>query len=91
MNTTTVIQLSPDELRAIVREEVAAINRNDNTPKYYTRKETCERLHISLSTLDQYDTLGLIKSGKIGTRKLYSEEEIQRAVKEIPALKYQRK
>ena len=58
MITGFTMTITPDELKQIVKEAYQELMtvKND-TPvvkKNYTRKETCEILHISLSTLDTY-------------------------------------
>ena len=59
-------------------------------PKFYTRAEVKEIFNISLPTLDKYAELGLIKKKRIGNRILFSEEEIQRALTDVPSQKYKR-
>jgi excisionase family DNA binding protein len=49
--------------------------------KLFTRKEVCQRLAISLPTLSRYVKIGVIKSRRIGTRVLFSESDIQDALK----------
>ena len=48
--------------------------------EYLTRKEVCELLHISLSTLYGYTKYGNLVSYRIGGRILYRSEEVQNAV-----------
>jgi len=62
----------------------------NNLPKYYSRKEVAKMLGLSLPTLDSYTSQGLIKSGRIGNRILYSEEDIQNALDNGP-VKYARR
>jgi len=71
-------------------EEKTLENAKVNLPKFYHRKEVAKILGLSLPTLDRYATLGLIKSRRIGNRILFSEEDIQEALKEGP-IKYKRK
>ena len=71
-------------------EETKPENPSSNLPKYRTRKEVTKIFKMSLPTLDRYSKLGLIRSQRIGNRILYSEDDIQRALKECP-VKYTRK
>ena len=48
--------------------------------EYLTRKEVCELLHISLSTLYANTKYGNLMSYRIGGRILYRSEEVQNAV-----------
>lgn len=59
-------------------------------PVYSTRAETAKRLHITLPTLNKFTKLGLIKSHTIGTRVLYEEMDILKALESGKSLKYRR-
>jgi excisionase family DNA binding protein len=48
--------------------------------KLYTRYETCEILHISLSTLDTYVKKGAITCSHVGKRVLFSQDDIDMAL-----------
>ena len=48
--------------------------------KFYTRKETCELLQISLSTLDTYVKKGAITCSRLGTRVRFSQDDIDKAL-----------
>jgi excisionase family DNA binding protein len=50
------------------------------TKEYLTRKEVCEMLHISLSTLFYYSKDGRLSRYRIGGRILYRAEEVRNAV-----------
>jgi hypothetical protein len=71
-------------------DETKLENPASSLPKYRTRKEVTKIFKMSLPTLDKYSKLGLIKSKRIGNRVLYSEDDIQIALKECP-VKYSRK
>ena len=66
--------ITPDELKQIVREAVLeTMTVKNDAPvemKFYTRYETCEILHISLSTLDTYVKKGAITCSRVGKRVL---------------------
>lgn len=59
-------------------------------PKYYTRKETADLLHITLPTLARLTKDGLITCKRVGTRVLYESNAIDEAVKQQVVFKYRR-
>lgn len=95
MATSTIIEnVTPDELiesvRRVIKQEIAGLNLERTAPKYLTRREVADLLKISLPTLNDYTRTGRIKGHRIGSRVLYSEEEVTKAVKEIATVKYSR-
>lgn len=93
MGRTTLIEnISTDELiesiRLVVKQEIANLQLQKSIPKYYTRKEVSELLKITLPTLFEYTRSGKIKGSRVGSRVLYSEDEVMRAVKDIATIKY---
>ena len=59
-------------------------------PKFYSRKETAQLLHITLPTLARMTEGGLITAKRAGRRVLYSSEEIDKAVQDNKIQKYKR-
>lgn len=59
-------------------------------PKFYSRRETAQLLHVTLPTLARLTKDGLITAKKVGSRILYDAEAIDEAVKENRMLKYKR-
>lgn len=59
-------------------------------PKFYTRKETADLLHVTLPTLARLTKDGLIVSKRVGSRILYESEAIDEAVKKQVIFKYRR-
>ena len=84
MMTGFTMTITPDELKQIVREAVLeTMTMKNDAPiemKYYTRYETCEILHISLSTLDTNVKKGAIICSHVGKRVLYSQDDIDKAL-----------
>lgn len=84
MITGFTMTITPYELKQIVREAVLeTMTIKNDAPvemKFYTRKETCEILHISLSTLDTYVKKGAITCSHVGKRVLYSQDDIDKAL-----------
>ena len=95
MGISVIIEnTSTDELiesiRLVVKEEIETLQLQKSIPKFYTRKEVSSLLKITLPTLFEYTRTGKIKGCRIGSRVLYAEEEVARAVKEIATIKYSR-
>lgn len=59
-------------------------------PKFYTREETAELLHMTLPTLARITNDGLITSKRIGSRILYDADSIDEAVKQRVSFKYKK-
>lgn len=62
--------------KAIKEYSLTLQKEQENKPEYLTRKQTAERLHLSLGTLDKYVKNGLITSFKIGHRVLFKTDEV---------------
>lgn len=95
MGSSVLIEnVTPDELmeavRRVVKQEISDLQLATKTPKYLTRREVADLLKITLPTLFDYTRTGKIKGHRIGSRVLYTEEEVTRAVKEIATVKYSR-
>lgn len=91
MTSTTIIQCSREDLRAIVAEEVekgisnalAAVNsagREDENTEYLSRAQVCEMLHISKPTFHDWVNCGMLVTVKVGSRTLVSREDLQRRI-----------
>ncbi len=52
----------------------------EKEPRFYTRKEAAELLHVTLPTLNEYTKQGRLKSRRINGRVLYDANEIDNAV-----------
>lgn len=86
-----LITLTTDDLKNIIIESVSqALNGPETAPagtqpeqpEYLTRKQTADKLHISLGTLDTYTKLGILSAVKIGHRVLYRTEDLNEAFTE---------
>lgn len=60
-------------------------------PKYYTRKELCEMLHVTTPTVIELVKRGEIREKRIGGRILYDAVEIDDAVREQKIFRYKRR
>ena len=81
------IFLTPEELSELVRESVAeavkpllSTIRKPAESKYYTRQETSQKLGVSLATLWAYDRAGILTASRVGSRVLYREVDIEKAL-----------
>lgn len=97
MNTIQIQNLTAEEFQQIVVRAVdSALERREssqakqNSVIYLTRKETAERLHISLPTLNVLTKDGVVKAYKIRGRVLYREAEVNDCLSEVETLKYKR-
>ena len=93
--STTIEIVTPEYLKEIVREVLAEevqklIPQQNTTQKYCTRKEAAKRARITLPTLDKYIQEGKIKAHRLGRRVLFSEEDINSAIEQMPSIKYKR-
>ncbi|WP_370175645.1 helix-turn-helix domain-containing protein [Leeuwenhoekiella palythoae] len=86
MVTQSVI-IAADELRTLIKEEVInalaqlEFNTQQNqTPKFYSRKEVITMLKISPNTLTNWAKNDTLKPHYIGGRCLYKEEDIDSAM-----------
>lgn len=79
-----------DEIAVRVADRLAEAMK-PKEPKFYTRKETAQLLHVTLPTLARLTKEGLITAKKAGGRVLYEAEAIDAAVKENRVFKYKHK
>ena len=78
-----------DEIVYRVSERVLSATAK-KSPKFYTRKQTAELLHITLPTLARITKAGLIESKRVGSRILYEAEAIDEAVAKQIVFKYRK-
>lgn len=78
-----------DEIVDRVSERVLSATAKKE-PKFYTRKETADLLHVTLPTLARLTKDGLITSKRVGSRILYEADAIDEAVKKQVVFKYRR-
>ena len=78
-----------DEIVDRVSERVLSATAKKE-PKFYTRQETADLLHITLPTLARLTKDGILVSKRIGSRILYEAETIDEAVKKQVVFKYRR-
>lgn len=92
MNTLQIQNFSVDELKTIIEETVEKhIQSLIPKPKpellYLTRKETANKLGVSLVTLHKWTKDGVLKGHHINTRVRYRNDEVERAFRVIESTK----
>jgi hypothetical protein len=87
---------SPEEITGIIHNAVREAVKNSITvspntvpsEKLLTRKETADKLKISLVTLNDWTRRGMIQSYLIGGRVLYKDSEIEGSLHKVRTVKY---
>ena len=79
-----------DEIAVRVADRLAEAMK-PKEPKFYTRKETAQLLHVTLPTLARLTKEGMITAKKAGGRVLYEAEAIDAAVRENRTFRYKHK
>ena len=67
-------------IKRLIRESNSEAPEPEPTPRYLTRREVRDLLHISYPTLDSYTAKGLLNRTRIGNRVLYDAAEISQAL-----------
>ena len=94
MDNLILTSYTPEELTGIIhnaiKEAVKDIKPNTSTQseKLLTRKETADKLKISLVTLNDWTKRGIIQSYLIGGRVLYKDSEIEASLYKTQTVKY---
>lgn len=80
-----MLVISAEDLRefahSIVQDTIKAL-KDLSEPKYFSRKELLEHLHISSRTLWSLEDQGIITAEKVGSKKLYNKTIIQKLIDE---------
>jgi excisionase family DNA binding protein len=71
-------------IRKAVEEALKLSDIQSSKTKYLTRKEVCQLLNISLPTLHSYCKKGIINGQKVGNRILFTEQQIQDSLHDLP-------
>ena len=89
-----IIQLSEEEfyerIDAAVQKAFEKYLQYGEKVRYLTRKETSQRLHISLPTLNEYTKSGRLRGYRINGRVLYREDEVDSSLTAITPVKYRK-
>lgn len=95
MKEIMLISLTVEELEGIIKKAVLEAIKSYTLPstsplpeKFLTRKETADKLKISLVTLHSWTRSGLIQSYVIGGRVLFKESEVETSLYKVRNVKY---
>jgi hypothetical protein len=91
LTTHTTEQLTGLISQAVQEAIKKSITVSPNTvpsEKLLTRKETADKLKISLVTLNDWTKRGMIQSYLIGGRVLYKDSEIEGSLHKVRTVKY---
>ncbi|MFC5191873.1 helix-turn-helix domain-containing protein [Algoriphagus aquatilis] len=91
-----LILTSQEELIEIIQKTVEEAVKNSSPvvlksgqgETLLSRKETADKLKISLVTLNDWTKRGMIQSYIIGGRVLYKESEIEKSLHQVRTVKY---
>jgi hypothetical protein len=78
-----LVQLTESEFRALIEDAFQMVlikqgSKDRPPPRYLTRKQVAEMLHITLMTLNEWRKKGILKPKYIGGRALYSSQQIEK-------------
>lgn len=76
MNGIFFQEITTDDLRQIVADEVRKALQDKPAPRQYTREQVAEMCHITLATLHNWVRQGRVHPTKVNGRVLFAEEEI---------------
>lgn len=76
MNGIFFQEITADDLRQIVADEVRKAMAEKPAPRQYTREQVADMLHVTLATLHNYVRQGRLHPVKVNGRVLFAEEEI---------------
>ncbi len=78
MESTLLHQVSPDNLRQIIREEIKEHLKPPPEKKLIPKLQASKRLHKTVQTLDSWHKAGILKKQYIGGRVYYLESDLER-------------
>lgn len=73
-------QITADDLRSIIADEVRKALQEKPAPRKYTREQVAEMCHVTLATIHNWIRSGKLHATKAGGRVLFDEEEVNRLV-----------
>lgn len=76
MNGIFLNEITQDDLRSIIADEVRKAMAEKPAPRQYTREQVAEMCHVTLATLHNWVRQGRLHPVKVNGRVLFAEEEI---------------
>lgn len=86
--TEELTGLISQAVREAIKNSLPVFTSTPPSEKLLTRKETADKLKISLVTLNDWTKRGMIQSYLIGGRVLYKETEIEKSLFQVKTVKY---
>ena len=92
MESITIYQITSIELDKYISSKIdervnliqpIEVMKNEHENEYYTRKEVCDLLRISLVTLNKHTKSKRLNAYRIGSRVLYKKSEIMKSLSNI--------
>lgn len=77
MNGIFLEQITADDLRQIVADEVRKALQEKPVPRQYTREQVAEMCHVTLATLYNWVRQGRLHPTKVNGRVLFAEEDVK--------------
>lgn len=77
MNGIYFQEVTPDDLRGIIADEVRKALAEKPAPRQYTREQVAEMLHVTLATLHNWVRQGRLHPTKVNGRVLFAEEDVK--------------
>jgi hypothetical protein len=96
MQQSINIQITPDELRDLIREEIKGLSqphpeKAESVQDYLTKKELATFARMSLGLVNDLSNKGIFTRHRIGGKVLYSRQQVLTAIQSGAAVKYARK
>lgn len=80
MNGIFLNEITQEDLRSIIADEVRKALQEKPAPRKYTREQVAEMCHVTLATIHNWIRCGKLHPTKAGGRVLFDEEEINRLI-----------
>ena len=77
MNGIFFQEITTDDLRQIVADEVRKALQDKPAPRQYTREQVAEMCHVTLATLHNWVRQGRLHPTKVNGRVLFAEEDVK--------------
>ncbi len=78
MESTLLHQVSPGDLRKMIREEIQEHLKPRPEKKFIPKKKAAQRLGKTVQTLDAWHKAGILRKKYIGGRVFYLESDIEK-------------
>lgn len=76
MNGIYLENITSDDLRGIIADEVRRALAEKPAPRQYTREQVADMCHVTLATLHNWVRQGRLHPTKVNGRVLFAEEDV---------------